>query len=259
MAMDLAISKAASSGIGYVGVRDSNHFGAAGYYANMAAMRSMIGLAMSNGNPNMTVPGARGSVVGNNPFACAVPFTAGRSVFMDIATSTVASSKVWSAKFLGKQISDTWIVDEDGIPTTDLSKYPSACSLQPMGGHIGYCLAVMIEILSAVLTGAKIIDEVESWLLNLHDRTKIGHCFIAINVNAIMPGLQFDERMERLVRGIREAPKAKGAERILLPGEGEWEKRESALKYGMILPEDVLASLFALAEDEGLDLASIFE
>jgi ureidoglycolate dehydrogenase (NAD+) len=214
---------------------------------------------VSNGNPNMTGPGARGSIVGNNPFAYAVPCAGGRSVFMDIATSTVASSKVWSAKALAKQIPNTWIVDEDGVPTTDLSKYPAACSLQPMAGHKGYGLAVMIEILAAVLTGAAIIDEVESWLLNLPDLTKMGHAFIAIDINAMNPILHFKERMNTLVQSIQQAPKAKGEKRIFLPGEIEWEKREKALKQGIILPEDVLANLLTLANDEGLDFTSIFE
>ena len=259
MAMDIAMAKASSLGVGFAGVKNSNHFGAAGYYANMAAKRNMIGLAMSNGNPNMTVPGGRGSIIGNNPFAYAVPCEGGRSVFMDIATSTVAFSKVSSAKFLGKAIPNTWIVDQDGIPTTDLSQFPVGYSLQPMGAHKGYGLALMIEILSAVLTGAQIIDEIDSWILNLADPTRMGHAFLAIDINQIFPIGQFRERMNKLNHGMQQAPKAKGQERIFLPGEIEWEHREKALKHGMLLPQDVLASLSNLADDEKLQFEEIFE
>jgi ureidoglycolate dehydrogenase (NAD+) len=259
MAMEVAIEKAASAGIALVGVRNSNHFGAAGYYANLAIKHDMIGIAMSNGNPNMTVPGARGSIIGNNPFAYAVPTGDGQSIFLDIATSTVASSKVWSAKNLGKEIPDNWIVDEEGIPTTDLEKYPTSCSLQPMGGHKGYGLAVMIEILAAVLTGASVVNEVESWVLDLPDQTKMGHAFIAIDVSAIHPLQQFQQRIEKMVRTIRSSPKAKGSDRILLPGEREWEQRDKSLREGMLLPEDVMTSLVSLAQDLELDLLSLFQ
>jgi LDH2 family malate/lactate/ureidoglycolate dehydrogenase len=109
------------------------------------------------------------------------------------------------------------------------------------------------------LTGAGIIDEVESWLLNLPDLTRMGHAFIAIDINAMSPILHFKERMNTLIQSIQQAPKAKGEKRIFLPGEIEWEKREKALKQGIILPEDVLANLLTLANDEGLDFRSIFE
>jgi ureidoglycolate dehydrogenase (NAD+) len=258
MAMEIAIKKAQSNGIGFVGVKNSNHFGAAGYYANMAAQNSLIGLAMSSGNPNMTAPGARGSVVGNNPFAYAAPYEGGRSIFMDIATSAVAASKLMTSKSLGKEIPNTWIVDEEGVPTTDISKYPNDCSLQPMAAHKGYGLAVMIEILAAALTGAAVTDEIESWLLNLPHPTRMGHSFIAIDVSSISPLTQFHERMDHMVRGIHQAPKAKGHDRIFLPGEIEWEKREKTLKDGLYLPEEVLESLSNLADAEGLDLLEIF-
>lgn len=258
LAMEIAIKKAASTGIGFVGVRNSNHFGAAGYYTNIAVKHDMIGLAMSNGNPNMTGPGARSSIIGNNPLSYAVPTGNGQSIFLDMATSNVASGKVMAAKALETPIPDSWIVDEEGIPTTDLKKYPTACSLQPMGAHKGYGLAIMIEIMAGVLTGANIINEVESWLLNLPAPTKMGHAFIAINIGAFSPIHQFKKRMDEVVQQLRNSPKAKGAERIYLPGEIEWEKRESALKKGLFLPEDVLASLCALAEVVELDFRELF-
>src|SRR3990172_9982366 len=106
MAMDLAITKAKATTISYVGVRGGTHFGAAGYYSNLAVKHEMIGLAMSNADPNMTVPGGRGVIVGNNPFSYAVPAGKEWPIFLDIAMSAVAAGKVSRAKALGKKIPD---------------------------------------------------------------------------------------------------------------------------------------------------------
>ena len=120
-AMDIACQKANHTGLALITVCNSCHFGAAGYYANMAAKRGMIGIAMSNVDPNMTIPGARGMVIGNNPFAYAAPMENGESMFLDIAMSNVASLKVVQARKDRRQIPDNWIVDKNGVPTTDPS------------------------------------------------------------------------------------------------------------------------------------------
>ena len=118
-----------------------------------------------------------------------------------------------------------------------------------MAGHKGYGLAVMVEVLAAVMTGASMTRDVKSWVLDLDQVTDEGHAFIAIDIGAMMPTDLFAERMEAMIRSIREAPKAKGAARIYLPGEKEWEKREEALRDGIRLPEDVVASLMKLSEE----------
>jgi ureidoglycolate dehydrogenase (NAD+) len=258
MAMELAIEKAKATGIAYVGVKHSSHFGAAGYYANMAAQKDMIGLSMCNVDPCMTVPGARGKILGTNPIAYAVPAGEERPIFLDIATSTVAASKVFAARALGKEIPDNWLVDDEGIPTTDPSGYPEGGALLPMAGHKGYGLALWVEILAGALTGAAMLSQVSSWVVDLPDPTDEGHAFIAIDVGSIMPIQEFKGRIDWLIREIKGSPKAKGSERIYLPGEMEWERRDKALKEGMQLPEDVIASLAGLAEDVGLDLKRLW-
>jgi ureidoglycolate dehydrogenase (NAD+) len=244
--MELAIQKAKACGLGYVGVKHSSHFGAAGYYAVMAARKGLIGLSMCNLDPVMVVPGARGRTIGNNPLAYAVPAENGRPVFLDIALSTVAGTKIYAAQVEGKPIPDNWMVDDEGQPTTDPSGFPTRGAQLPMAGHKGYGLAVLVESLSAVLTGAAIASQVP---------TDEGHAFMAIDVAAMMPPEVFQARMEGFVREIREAPKAKGAERIYLPGEMEWERREAALAQGMVMPPYVLESLRGLAADVALDPA----
>ena len=247
--MELAIKKAKACGVGYVGVKHSSHFGAAGYYAVMAARQGLIGLSMCNLDPVMVVPGARGRTIGNNPLAYAVPAEKDRPVFLDIALSTVAGTKIYAAQVEGKPIPDNWMVDDDGLPTTDPSGFPTRGAQLPMAGHKGYGLAVLVESLSAVLTGAAIASQVKSWVLDTKEPTDEGHAFMAIDVAAMMPPQVFQARMEGFVREIRDAPKAKGAERIYLPGEMEWERRDAALVRGMVMPPYVLESLRGLAAD----------
>jgi LDH2 family malate/lactate/ureidoglycolate dehydrogenase len=251
--MNTAIRKAKNAGFAYVGVTGSSHFAAAGYYATMALKEDMIGLSMTNADPVMTAPGAKGRIIGTNPIAYAVPAGTGRPIFLDIAMSTVAATKVLAAKDSGKKIPDTWLVDNEGLPTTDPSIFPAMGAVLPMSGHKGYGLALFVEVLTAVLTGAGMTQQVPSWRGDVPGPTNCGHAFIAINVGAIMPIQDFKARMDRMIREIKASPKVKGTERIYLPGEMEWERRDEALEKGMQLPEHVVASLMGLAEDMGLE------
>ena len=254
-AMKLAIEKAMQTGIAYVGVKNSCHFGAAGYYANLAAKEGMIGLAMSNADPVIAVPGGRSKAIGTNPFSFAAPTADGKSVFLDIALSNVAALKVIMAQEKNQAIPDTWLVDEEGIPTNDAFKFPKNASLQPMGAHKGYGLAVLVELLSSVMTGAGILSQVTSWNLDLSSTNNAGHAFIAIDISQMMPKDVFNSRMTQMIDELKNGPKAKGAEKILLPGEMEWAKREQALESGeLVLTDAMAASLQQLAASTGLAL-----
>jgi ureidoglycolate dehydrogenase (NAD+) len=258
LAMRAAMEKARDTGIAYSVVRDSGHFGAAGFYANMAALEGMIGICMCNVDPGVAVPGSRGPVLGTNPFSYAVPAGKGKTVFLDIATSVVAASKVFAARSTGKPIPDGWLVDKDGLPTTDPSGYPQVGALLPMAGHKGYGIALMVEILTGVLSGGPFGRDIVSWIYG-PEPVNQSLSFIAINVGSLMPAAAFAGRMEELAGQIHQAPKALGAERIYLPGEKEWENRDRALKEGMILPPDVLESLRGVAADLSLDASGLFD
>ena len=251
--MRVAMAKARECGVGYAGVRNSCHFGAAGYYASLAAAADMIGLAMANDTPSVTVPGARGRVTGSNPLAYAVPTGDGRPILLDMATSIVAGGKVAAAHEAGKQIPADWVIDPDGEPTTDPAAFLAGGALRPMAGHKGYGIALLIETLSAVLTGALLTRQVVPWIVG-DPALPTGHgaAFLAVDVAALMPIAVFKQRVDGLAREIREAPKARGVERIYLPGEMEWERRETALREGIVLPADVVASVAALAEELGV-------
>ncbi len=252
-AMRRAIAKAKAVGIGFAGVRNSCHFGAAGYYAKLAADEGLIGVAMANDIPSVTVPGARGAVLGSNPLAFAVPHEAGRPILMDMATSTVAGGKIYAAATLGKLIPEGWLTDEAGLPTTDPNKLVQGGALTPMAGHKGYGIALLIEMLAGVLTGAATTWQVVSW--SMHDpRLPTGHgaAFLALDIETLTDHSEFAERLRHVVQGIRSTPLAVGSERILVPGDLEWERRAAALAGGIEFPEDVLISLRGLADDLGV-------
>ncbi len=251
-AMQRAMTKARTCGLGYVGVQRTSHFGAAGYYARLAAAEDMLGLALCNVDPVMTVTGAAAKVIGTNPIAWAAPAGKERMVFLDIATSRVAATKVFAAKALGKSVPDTWLIDANGLPTTDPSRFPEEGALLPLADYKGYGLAVLVEVLGGVLTGAALLSGVVSWANNSREKVNQGHAFIAFDIGAMMPLAEFKGRMDSMVRELRAAPKAAGAKRVYLPGEMEWERREAALTAGIPLPPDVAAGLRGLGEDLGL-------
>ena len=258
MAMERAIQKARQVGLGFAGVRNSCHFGAAGYYAKLAADAGLIGIAMANDIPSVTVPGARGAVLGSNPFAFAVPCEPDRPILLDMATSTVAGGKIYAAAALGKPIPEGWLTDELGRPTTDPRKLVEGGALTPMAGHKGYGIALLIETLSGVLTGASTTWQVVSW--SFQDPTlATGHgaAFMAGDVAAMADPVEFAARLDRVVKEIRSTPLAEGAERILLPGDLEWERREVARRDGIELPPDVVANLRGVAEDLGMTLTGL--
>ncbi len=257
-AMAAAVEKARATGVALAGVRDSGHFGAAGFYAVMAARQGMIGISTCNVDPGVAAPGSRGPVLGTNPLAWAVPTGTDSPIFLDIATSVVAAGKVYAAQAAGKPIPEGWLIDGNGLPTTDPGGYPRQGALLPMAGHKGYGIGLLVEILTGVLCGGAFGNEVVSWV---HGAEPVNQSFsfIAIDPGAFMPAGAFVERVNRLASSIRGAPRAVNAERIFLPGDREWETRERSLREGVLLPADVTASLAGLADDHGMDLSRFLQ
>ena len=241
-AMGLAIKKAKETGVAYVGVRNSCHFGASGYYANMAAKEGLLGISVSNADPIMAIPNSARPAIGTNPFSFAVPLGDGKSLFLDCALSNVAALKVIMAKEKGLDIPDTWLVDEEGIPTKDARKFPTNASLQPMAAHKGYGLAVLVEILAAVMTGAGILSQVSSWNLDLSSTNNAGHAFIAVDVSKMMPYDTFIERMKQMTTELKNSKLAKNAVKIYLPGEMEWDNKAKNEASGYLEITDAMAA-----------------
>ncbi|GDY20322.1 hypothetical protein LBMAG56_16670 [Verrucomicrobiota bacterium] len=252
-AMQTAIAKARQQGVAYVGVRNSCHFGAAGYYTWLAAREGFIGISMANDIPSVAAPGARGAIAGSNPISSAVPAGRYRPMLLDMSTATVAGGKVYAARMRGEPIPNTWLVGADGKPTTDPTGYPQVGALQPAAGHKGYGLSLLCETLSGILTGAAVTWQVGTWMWDDGKQsTNHGAAFIVIDTNAIMPAAQFAARMEALIDEIHAAPLAEGATQLRVPGEMEWEHHTRAMTHGISLPEDVVASLRKAAEMTGV-------
>lgn len=253
-AMKTAIIKARACGIAFVTVRNSCHFGAAGYYSWLAAQSDMVGLSMANDIPSVAAPGSRGAITGSNPIAYAVPAGRHRAILLDMSVATVAGGKVYAARTRGEGIPNTWLVGSDGKPTTDPSGYPETGALQPAAGHKGYGLALLIESLAGILSGAEFTWRVGSWMWDDGTKpTNHGAAFIAIDVNAMIPIGEFTRRAEALVDEIHNSPRAEGVSRLYVPGEMEWERHDQAMKEGISLPPDVEASLKEAALMVGLD------
>jgi ureidoglycolate dehydrogenase (NAD+) len=252
-AMTTAIGKARQAGVGYVGVRNSSHFGAAGYYASLAAREGLIGLAMANDIPSVAAPGSRTAVTGSNPLAYAVPAGKHPPLMLDMSIATVAGGKVYAARERGEPIPATWLIGEDGLPTDDPASYPEHSVLTPAAAHKGFGLALLIESLAGCLSGAATTWQIKSWLGD-DPALPTGHgaAFLALDCAAMGDGLP--GRVDQLIDEVHAAPTAPGTERLLVPGELEWGRLAAAREHGISLPSDVLASLRESAAIAGLDL-----
>ncbi|MEF9974629.1 MAG: Ldh family oxidoreductase [Clostridia bacterium] len=254
-ATELAMRLAKAHTIGMVNVHRSHHNGAEGYYANFCAERSMAGLVMSTGNPIMAVTGSADRTIGNNPFAYAVPGGRYGTVMMDIAMSAVADGKIQVAKADGEQLPPGCFLDASGRPSTEPEDYLSGGVLLPFGGHKGYGLAVMVEALAGILSGAALTREINSWNETPGTCGDTGHMILAIDISRIMDLQAFTARVEEMVRQFKESRKLPGVREILIPG--ELERRRLADAGGSVsLTESAFEQLQMAADMAGVSLTS---
>jgi LDH2 family malate/lactate/ureidoglycolate dehydrogenase len=254
-AMRLALARARRHGVGVVAARNSNHFGAAAYFAMMAPPHGMIGFATTNGPAVMAPWGGRTATLCNNPISYAIPTWAGEPpIVLDMATSVVARGRVRLAAQRGERIPRGWAVGPDGDDTEDGADAIRG-ALLPVGGPKGSGLALVSEALAGVLPAATLtVDVARSVHLDgrAYQSQRIGHLMMAIDIAAFVPLDEFEDRMRHLVAGIRATPAASGVERILLPGEPELTRRADNLVHGIPLASPTLAQLDDLAADLGV-------
>ncbi len=257
-AMEIAVGKASSLGVGVVAVRHAFHFGGAFRYARAAARSGCIGIAMSNTRPLMPAPGGAAPVVGNNPLAIAIPAAdpGGEPMILDMALSEAALGKVRLAERAGKEIPPTWATDRDGRPTTDPTE-ALAGMLLPSGLHKGYGLAVMIDVLTGVLAGGSSGSLVQGLYADPARPNDCAHCFVAIDPAAFGPLEDFRARLGRLREEILASPTAPGVDRVYLPGEIEQLREAASASGGVALDPEVLESLHRAAEKIGVDLGPL--
>jgi LDH2 family malate/lactate/ureidoglycolate dehydrogenase len=245
-AMDLAISKAKTYGIGAVSVKNSNHFGIAAHYALKASRNHMIGIVMSNTAPLMPPTGGAEKVLGNNPLSIAVPSNNEYPLLLDMALSNAALGKIIFAQTKGVPIPEGWGADRNGKPTTDPSDVLNGGFILPAAGPKGFGLAFMIELMTGVLGDTQFSRMIPS-MYDLTQPQSISHFMLAINITHFMDMDRFTGLASVLSSYVKHAVKAEGVQELYLPGEIEFRSEEKKMKEGIPVSDNVLAELNTLA------------
>lgn len=249
-AMDRAIALASDHGVAAVNVRNSNHFGAAGLYIKQATDAGLIAVSMTNVGPNLVVPGGAKPITGNNPMAFGVPTGFGFPLILDISMSSVAGGKLLLAKEKGEKIPFGWATDKKGKPTDDPATGFDGFLL-PLGGHKGFGLSLMIDILCGVLSGGAFQFDLKSMYKNPEDPSNTGHFMLVIDPDAFLGKAAFLERMDAFSAAIKGSPMWDDTARMLIPGELEHERMQQRMTGGLPLPASLYTDLKAIAEKLG--------
>jgi len=247
VAMRLAIAKARDHDVGVVAVRNSNHFGIAGYYAMLALEHDLIGLALTNSSPLVAPTGGRRPMVGTNPIAVAVPTGDGRPFVLDMATSTVPVGRLEVYARKGLPLRPGWAIDPAGDETLDAAA-GRAGALLPLGGaaetggYKGYGLGVLVDLLTGVLAGG-LYGPLISGLWDATAPSDLGHFFLALNPAAFGPVDDFQARARDLIQRLRAGDRAPGVDEILVAGEKERRAADDARRHGVRLYHSVARAL----------------
>jgi len=247
--MQLCIDRARETGACFATVFNGNHFGIAASFTELAAEAGMIGIAMSNAPASMVPAGGRKPLLGANPMSIAIPAGKHPPLVLDMATSTVAQGKIILAAKEGKtSIPSDWAVDPDGNPTTDPKKALQGAML-PFGGAKGYGLALIIDILVAVLSGAMTSTHINNFWKDFENPQKLGFFIGAWNIESVMPLPEFYQRMDALIREIKACPPAPGHAEVFYPGEIEHRRAQESIRLGIALGPAVVDDLKKLGEE----------
>ena len=253
-AMEIAITKAKEVGVSHVGVRMSSHFGTCAYYAQMALEHDMIGVAVTAGGTNIMAPaGGVSKLLGNNPIGVAIPAGKEYPIVLDMAQSVVARGKIAHAIKTGTPIPPTWALNRYGEPTTDPVEAYSGL-VQPVGGYKGYSMAFVVMALGAVLNGAGFGHDLPVFEEGIKRVANVGHFFQAIDIKALADPEEFKSKMDEAIQAMHSSELARGSDRVYVPGEIEWLKREERLKSGVPIAAGVWKDLVKIADRCGVAL-----
>lgn len=245
-AMRHAMGKAAASDLGMVVVRNGSHLGRLGHFAEMAAQEGMIGLAATNASPRVVPQAGAFPVLGNNPWAMAIP-TRDAPIVVDMANTVVAAGKIRAAKAEGQSIPDDWATDAEGRATTD----PAAAlegALFGIGGHKGWAMSLLVDALTGVLSGGRFGDQVSA--PDAIDKPQGScHVLLAIRVLAFQRVEEYRARMGQLADRLREA----GGEDARLPGERSQRLLERSRREGVAVRRSAIESIDEVLREVGLD------
>ncbi|MGY0390701.1 Ldh family oxidoreductase [Nocardioides sp. WG-D5] len=249
-ACQAAVARAAVHGIGVVAVRNSNHFGTAAYWTRRMAEAGCVGILTTNGSPAMAPWGGTEKTVGANPWSVATPGGSNPPVVLDIANTGVARGKIYAAAERGDRIPDTWALSADGIPTTDPHVAVHGL-LAPMGGHKGYGISFVMDVLSGVLTGSGYGAGVVGPYVP-DGRSGCGHLVLALQVDTVLPSGDFGDRIDDLIAATKAVPRASGVDEIFYPGEIEARAEVQGRLTGVRLPDKTVSDLRGLGTECGV-------
>jgi LDH2 family malate/lactate/ureidoglycolate dehydrogenase len=247
-AMRAAIAKARATGVGLASVRDSSSAAAMGHYASLAISERMIGVAITNGPPLMPPPGGTTKVVGNQGFAIGAPASRHRPLLFDSALSLISTGEIHTAHERGEQLPPGLMLDAKGQPTVD-PETALAGLYVPIGGHRGFGLALMWEVLTGVLSGGPRFGP-DVGAPDAFDAAQgVSHFFLAIDPARSMPFEEFTTRVDRLIDLVHSSPPAAGIARIYVPGERGYETSARRERDGIPITPKRLDGLKKLAAE----------
>jgi LDH2 family malate/lactate/ureidoglycolate dehydrogenase len=252
-ATELAIAKAKKNGVGVVTVRNSNHYGIAGYYSQMILEAGLLGISMTNSAPLVVPTFGKEMIIGTNPISLTAPTKRNRPFFLDMATSVVPRGKLEVYDRREKPLPEGWAVDAAGKVTTSAAEVlrnmtaRAGGGILPLGGegelfsgYKGYGMAVLVDILCGVLSGGAYGDMVDSKGPHGENQpAEVGHFFMALNIENFVEMEVFKEKMDDFIDRLKASAKAEGADRIFIHGEKEYELYDKHRKEGVPLEEKV--------------------
>ncbi len=249
---EVAIEKAKTQGVAWVGSHHSNHAGPANLYAKMPLAHDMIGLYVAVGNANHMPPwGGTDMLLSTNPIAAAVPGLEEPPVVLDMATTVAAYGKVKTAAQRGEQMPEGWMIGKDGKPLTDPTKSEDGFLL-PIGGPKGYGLSLLFGLLAGSLNGAAFGEDVVDFNADFKTVTNTGQFIVAIDIAAFGDVTAFKRRVDAAIRAIKASPTLPGFDEVLLPGEQSRRKRQDYEANGIPMPDALFDALAKLADDLGV-------
>ncbi len=264
-AMKLAIDKAKKYGLGAVAVRNGSHFGIAGYYSLMAIKEGMIGLAVTNARPSIPPTFGVEPMLGTNPLTIGAPTDEMFPFLLDAATSIIQRGKVEVYERINKNLPKNTVIDEKGEFLTDAGKVlqkmgEKKAALLPLGGkgedtagYKGYGYATVVELLSAALQNGIFLRDTIGIVENGQKRLKVGHFFLAINIESFNGLDSFKKTAGSIMKDLRESPKEPGAKKIYTAGEKEYMIEEERKKTGIPLNKSLQQDIKTMKEELGLD------
>jgi L-2-hydroxycarboxylate dehydrogenase (NAD+) len=265
--MKIAIEKASMAGTGWVSTRNSNHYGIAGYYAMMALKHDMIGLSMTNANPLVAPTFSVSPMLGTNPIAVAIPAGKYPPFIADFATTPIARGKLAVAEKKGEKVPLGLVQDKEGRQTNDPAVLKVGGSMLTLGGdyehgsHKGFCLSAIVDIFSAVLSGANFgpfVPPSVAYLPVLEKKVGegTGHFFGAMRIDAFQKAADFKAAMDEWIETFRKAKPVIGREKVLIPGDPEREKEEKMRIKGISILPSIVEEMKEIAKELGVEFSS---